>query len=289
VTTEAECSDTWTLAGVCDPNMCPQPQPDMKEIPAGTFTMGSPGGEPGRQADETEHSVTLTKAVLVATYEVTQLEWQAVMGWNVSNFPGVGRPVEMVSWYDAVSYCNLRSEADGFDAVYTIEDPIYSGDHIVSATVDWNQDANGYRLLTEAEWEYACRAGSAAAFCNGDITNIYCGPLDPNLDQVGWYCDNASDATHDVGGKTANAWGLKDMHGNVWEWCWDWYETYPAGPLTDPTGPASPPLVDPSRVLRGGCWFGNALTCRSAFRLDFASGPGAYSYSLGVRLARNAP
>jgi formylglycine-generating enzyme required for sulfatase activity len=233
--------------------------------PAGTFIMGSPTSEPGRYNDETQHEVTLTKAIYVSTYEVTQSEWQAVMGWNESFIQGAAKPVETLTWYDAVSYCNQRSTLDGYAPVYTIAGATYSGNHITSATVTWNQAANGYRLLTEAEWEYACRATSTTAFCNGAITNIACSPLDPNLDLVGWYCGNASSVTHDVGGKTANFWGLKDMHGNVWEWCWDWYGTYPAGPLTDPTGPASGSY----RVIRGGGWYDSAQNCRSANRYSY--------------------
>ncbi len=245
--------------------------------------MGSPTSEPGRLTNETQHEVTLTKAIYVSTYEVTQSEWQAVMGWNESYFPGAAKPVETLSWYDAVSYCNQRSTLDGLAPAYTIAGATYDGNHITSAAVTWNQAAKGYRLLTEAEWEYACRATSTTAFCNGAITNIDCSPLDPNLDQVGWYCGNASSTTHDVGGKTANAWGLKDMHGNVWEWCWDWYGTYPGGPLTDPTGPASGSY----RVVRGGSWDYDAQFCRSALR--------NYNYpvyvriNFGLRLSRTAP
>ncbi len=253
----------------------------MVLIPAGTFTMGSPTSEPGRVTDETQHQVTLTHAMYVSKYEVTQSEWQAVMGWNTH--PGVNRPVEVLTWYDAVSYCNLRSGGAGLTAAYTITGATYSGNHITNATVTWNQAANGYRLLTEAEWEYACRATSTTAFCNGAITNISCSPLDPNLDQVGWYCGNASSVTHDVGGKTANAWGLKDMHGNVLEWCWDWYGTYPTGPLTDPTGPASGSM----RVLRGGAWINSARYCRSATRSgDF---PHVMGGDIGLRLSMTAP
>ena len=147
----------------------------------------------------------------------------------------------------------------------------------------WNQSANGYRLLTEAEWEYACRATSQTAFCNGGITNIEFSPPDPNLDQVGWYHGNAGFQTHDVGGKAANAWGLKDMHGNVCEWCWDWNGSYPNGPVTDPVGPGS----GSSRVGRGGCWGYDARSCRSAFRAG--SWPGFRGGFLGLRLSRTAP
>ena len=252
-------------------------------LPPGTFTMGSPADEPGRDPDETPHLVTLTKAVYVATHEVTQSEWQSVMGWNESFFPGENRPVEWVTWFDCVSYCNQRSTQDGYTPAYSITDAAYSGPHIVAATVTWDQAADGYRLLTEAEWEYACRAGSQTAFCNGEITNAECSPLDPNLDLVGWYCGNASSATHDVGGKAGNAWGLQDIHGNVQNWCWDWHASYPAEPVTDPIGPPSGSY----RVYRGGSWYEYARHCRSAAR--FAYFPlSRYDY-LGLRLARTAP
>jgi formylglycine-generating enzyme required for sulfatase activity len=217
-------------------------------------------------------------------YEVTQSEWQAVMGWNTSWSPGANHPVEMVTWYDAVSYCNQRSAGEGLTAAYRITAATYTQNHITSATVTWNQAANGYRLLTEAEWEYACRATSTTAFCNGGITNISCSPLDPNLDQVGWYCGNASNVTHDVGGKTENAWGLKDMHGNVGEWCWDRYGTYPAGPVTDPTGPAS----GSNRILRGGGSDYTADGCRSAYR-GLGRDPGVNTGGPGLRLSMTAP
>jgi formylglycine-generating enzyme required for sulfatase activity len=255
----------------------------MVYVPAGTFIMGSPTDEPSRISNETQHQVTLTKAIYVSTYEVTQSEWQAVMGWNESSYQGVNRPVNQVTWYDAVSYCNQRSTAGGFVPAYTLTGVVYSGNHITDATVSWNQAANGYRLLTESEWEYACRATSTTAFCNGGITYIDCSPLDPNLDQVGWYCGNSPYSTHDVGGKMANAWGLKDMHGNVWEWCWDWVDYYPAGPLTDPIGPAS----SWGRVIRGGGLSGYARWCRSAFR--DGSNPYDRYVGVGFRLSRTAP
>jgi len=287
VTTQAACvsPSTWQGAGIsCTPNPCTA-QPGMVRISAGTFTMGSPTNEPGRSSNETQHQVTLTKAIYVSTYEVTQSEWQSVMGWNESRFPGNGKPVEQVTWFDAVSYCNQRSTRDGYTPAYTITGPTMDGNHITSATVTWNQAANGYRLLTEAEWEYACRATSTTAFCNGPITHSAydCGD-DPGLDLVGWYCGNASNTTHDCGSKTANAWGLKDMHGNVCEWCWDRWDgsDYPSGSVEDPLGPPS----GSSRVVRGGSWYSIALFCRSAFRNW--SYPYYRSSSVGLRLARTS-
>ncbi len=286
--TEDECMQAggvfhpeWTS---CAPNTCdPALPPGMVRVPAGTFLMGSPPDEPGRSSDETQHEVTLTRDLYVSVCEVTQSEWQSVMGWNESGFPGPSRPVERVTWFDAVSYCNQRSLSDGLTPVYTLTGVVYGGNHIMFATVTWNQAADGYRLLTESEWEYACRATSTTAFCNGGITNLYCDPLDPNLDQVGWYCSNASSQTHDVGGKTANAWGLQDMHGNVWEWCWDGYGTYPTGPVTDPIGPGSGFYP----VIRGGSWHYSAEECRSARRQQTSSGD-RYN-ELGFRLSRTAP
>jgi formylglycine-generating enzyme required for sulfatase activity len=220
--------------------------------------------EPGRVGHETQHQVTLTKSMYVSIHEVTQAEWQAVMNWNESSSTGADKPVEQVTWYDAVSYCNQRSSIEGLIAAYTITDPTYDGHHITNATVTWNQDTNGYRLLTEAEWEYTCRATTTSAFYNGAITYPEgCSPLDPNLDLVGWYCGNAS-TTHDVGGKPANTWGLKDMHGNVWEWCWDWFGEDYGGPATDPTGPTGP--TADGRVQLGGCYGIDAGPCRSAYR-----------------------
>jgi formylglycine-generating enzyme required for sulfatase activity len=252
-------------------------------VPAGTFTMGSPVGEPGRVSDETQHSVTLTDSVFVCTHEVRQSEWQSVMGWNESWFLGSDRPVEEVTWFDAAQYCNSLSARDGYSAAYAITGVVHGGNHITDATVTLVPSANGYRLLTEAEWEYACRASSSAAFCNGAITVLSCG-VDPNLTLVGWYCGNASGATHDVEGKGANAWGLKDMHGNVQEWCWDWYAGYPSGPVSDPVGPASGSY----RVLRGGSWLAYSQGCRSALRIG-GNVPSRRYYNIGLRVAKAAP
>ena len=138
-----------------------------------------------------------------------------------------------------------------------------------------------YRMPTEAEWEYACRAGSRAAFTNGTISQLKCGH-DPNLDRVGWYCGNAKDETQPVAQKEPNIWGLYDMHGNAWEWCQDWYEESPSGSNINPKGPAS----GTSKVFRGGGWGLTARSCRSAFRDNYA--PDLKCKLLGFRLVREA-
>jgi formylglycine-generating enzyme required for sulfatase activity len=244
--------------------------------------MGSPEGEPGHFSNETQHSVTLTDSLYVCRHEVTQSEWLSVMEVNDSWFQGSDRPVEEVTWFDAVQFCNSLSGRDGYNAAYRISDIVTSGNHIIEATVTLATHANGYRLLTEAEWEYACRASSTTAFCNGGITGLACND-EPNLTQVGWYCGNAAAATHDVEGKSANAWGLKDMHGNVQEWVWDWYAAYPAGPVTDPAGPDT----GSQRIQRGGSWLSSSQSCRSAVRTGNV--PGSRDKNVGLRLAKSVP
>jgi formylglycine-generating enzyme required for sulfatase activity len=242
---------------------------EMVAVEAGTFSMGSPAGEPNRQSNETQHSVTLTQGFLMAKYQVTQELYQAVVGSNPSSFTtGVTagevqakRPVEYVNWYSTLVFCNKLSIKEGFTPVYTISGrtdpsdwgtvPTSSSSTWNAATADWN--ANGYRLPTEAEWEYACRAGSTTAYNLGDSWN----------GDWGWYTDNSSSKTHEVGKKTPNAWGLYDMHGNVWEWCWDWYgENYytASGAGSDPRGPST----GSDRVSRGGSWSNDAQYLRSA-------------------------
>jgi formylglycine-generating enzyme required for sulfatase activity len=201
------------------------------------------------------------RSFYIGKYEVTQREYQEVMGTNPSNFKGDNLPVENVSWFDAVEYCNKRSQKEGLTPAYTIN----------GTNVTWNRNANGYRLPTEAEWEYACRAGTTTAYNTG--ANI--------SDNTGWYVANNGNRTHPVGQKPANAWGLYDMHGNVLEWCWDWYGNYPSTAQTDPTGASSG--VD--RVIRGGRWINSAQYVRSAVRS--VSTPSVRHNLLGFRVVRN--
>lgn len=221
-------------------------------IPDGSFMMGSPPEETGRDIDELQHKVTLSKHFYMQTTEVTQGQWRAVMGSNPSYFSKCGDdcPVERVSSQDAEEFARRLNRLEGGDM---------------------------YRLPTEAEWEYACRAGSATALANGEITVPGCG-VDGKLDAMGWYCGNANDATHPVAQKAPNAWGLYDMHGNVWEWCRDWVGYYPSGHVTDPTGPETGPL----RARRGGSWIDTVERCRSANR--FYETPGARKELNGFRL-----
>lgn len=210
-------------------------------IPAGKFTMGSPASEDGRSSDETQHEVTLTRPFELMVTPVTQALWQAVMGNNPSHFKGPDLPVETVSWEDVQGFIRKLNQMLGIKSL---------------------------RLPTEAEWEYACRAGTTGARY-GD------------LDKVAWYSGNSSSNTHPVGKKAPNAWGLHDMLGNVWEWCQDWYGTYPSGPVKDPTGPAS----GSARVRRGGGWRLGAGFVRAAYRNG--SDPGYRDNFLGFRLARS--
>ena len=233
-------------------------------IQGGTFTMGSPANEPNRGSNEgPQHQVTVS-SFYMGKYEVTQKEYQEIMGTNPSYSKGDNLPVETVSWFDAIEYCNKRSQKEGLTPAYSISG---TGDN---RTVSWNRNANGYRLPTEAEWEYACRAGTTTVYNTGANIN----------DNTGWYNSNSGRKTHPVGQKSANAWGLYDMHGNVWEWCWDWYGDYSSGSQTDPMGASS----GTDRVHRGGCWGNSAGYLRSAIR-DF-NDPSCRYGSLGFRLVR---
>jgi formylglycine-generating enzyme required for sulfatase activity len=235
------------------------------------FTMGSPPHEPGREDDEVLHSVLLSYPVIAATHEVTQAEWGEVMpaGSDPSQHVGDDRPVDSVTWYEAVAYCNARSLADGLDPVYTIDGIAVTPDPL----------ADGWRLPTEAEWEYLCRAGTETALAGGDLAELNC-RLDPTLDDLGWYCGNAPTGPQPVAQKSANAFGLHDMHGNLREWCWDWYGPVAGDVVTDPTGPGS----GVERVCRGGSWYNTAQECRSAARE--ALPPDSADDTVGFRVVR---
>jgi formylglycine-generating enzyme required for sulfatase activity len=224
-------------------------------IPKGTFMMGSPESEEGRKENETQHEVTISKDYYLGVTEVTQAQYEKVIGKNPSYYQGaiVGNenadlPVEQVSWDDAVEFCKKLSE---------LPEEIKAG--------------RVYRLPTEAQWEYACRAGSKTAYSFDDEEGL--------LPEHGWFNRNSSNRTHTVGLLEPNAWGLYDMHGNVWEWCSDWYEEYPKGAVGDPTGPSK----GAHRVFRGGSWSDVAASCGSGDRSwDDPSFRGSI---LGFRLA----
>ena len=218
---------------------------EMRKIPAGSFTMGSPTSEPGRwSGNETQHEVTLTKDYWLGTFEVTQAQWQAVMGNNPSYFNGDDLPVGHVSWEDAKEFCEKLNN-DSF-----VKKP------------------KGYLfdLPTEAQWEYACRAGTATAYYG-------------NVEGIAWYGGNSDGEIQPVGRKKPNAWGLYDMHGNVCEWCRDWFEDDYADDPEFLRRQAS----GSRRVCRGGCWNNPAELCRSAKR--GGRSPDRQSHDLGFRLA----
>jgi formylglycine-generating enzyme required for sulfatase activity len=222
-------------------------------IPAGEFTMGSSASDKQRESDEKQHKVKILKPFYLQTTEVTQAQWKAVMGNNPSHFKGDDLPVEQVSWDDVQEFLKKLSRKERVK----------------------------YRLPTEVQWEYVCRAGSTGRFCFGDD--------DSKLGEYAWYVPNSLKKTYPVGMKKPNAWGLYDMHGNVWEWCQDWYDKdyYGKSPANDPQGPSSGSL----RVLRGGswgsgAWSGYARSCRSANR--YWGEPTIPVSSIGFRVSRSS-
>ena len=219
---------------------------DLTLIKPGTFQMGSPNSEPGRQADETAHSVTLDRQFYLGVSEVTQQQYEAVMGANPSQFKDPKAPVESVSWEDAQAFC------EKLNALAKAHLP--EGMHV--------------KLPTEAQWERACRAGTATAFYTGN--SIGADDANFNGDEVYGSEPKGLDRkrTTPVEAFKPNAFGLFDMHGNVWEWCADWYGEYDAGNGVNPSGPAT----GSERVLRGGAWIAGAANCRSACRNHAAAG-----------------
>jgi formylglycine-generating enzyme required for sulfatase activity len=218
---------------------------NMVWIAPASFQMGDATGR-GRADEKPVHEVRLATGYWLGESEVTQEQWQAVMGTNPSHFKGPNLPVEGVSWNDAVEYCQKLTQRERAAGR-------------LRAGVE-------YRLPTEAQWEYACRARSTGDY-GGD------------LEAMAWHDSNSGGRTHEVKTKRPNAWGLYDMHGNVWEWCSDWYGSYSAGLQVDPKGPGT----GPARVVRGGSWNDSGPNCRSARRLS--STPEARSNFLGFRLA----
>lgn len=251
-------------------------------IPGGTFRMGSPEDEAWRSADETQHTVTVSDFYM-SCYEVTQAEYEAVTGENPSNFSGADMPVENVTWLEAAVYCNARSAAEGLTPAYRID----------GQKVSWNRSADGYRLPTEAEWEYACRAGTETPFYmenspgaeDANYYGHYPYMIEKNYFSQGNLAVQPGEyrqTTVAVGSFDANPFGLYDMHGNVGEWTWDLYGAYPEEDQTDPTGAES----GTRRVYRGGGWNDFAKNMRSAYRAMMDQDKG--SFNVGIRLVRNA-
>src|SRR5262245_50854219 len=223
--------------------------------PPGEFVMGSPTEETGRDPDEGPQTrVIISRGLWIGKFEVTQGEYQKVMGTNPSNGTGdANRPVERVSWFEAVEYCKKLNQACEDQAKLP--------------------DGYAYRLPTEAEWEYACRAGATTRFSYGEDRNA------TQLSDYAWFTRNSDSMTHPVGAKQPNRWGLFDLHGNVWEWCLDrWEDSLRVGTITNSATVATGTL----RVARGGSWLYEAKACRSANRDDY--GPWDRCSDIGFRV-----
>ena len=209
----------------------------LRLIPAGEFMMGAvPDDREAESSEKPQHRVEITKPFYLGVCEVTQEEWQRVMENRPSSFQGSTRPVESVSWEDAVAFCEVLSTTEGVT----------------------------YRLPTEAEWEYACRSATTTRYYWG-------GDMD---DDFAWHDENSGGETHPTAQKQPNAWGMHDMSGNVWEWCGDWFDEnyYRQSPAQDPEGPAA----GMSRVVRGGSWYNYPKNLRSSSRFGFRPDKGNY-------------
>ena len=213
---------------------------EMVLIAGGSFEMGSNAGD---QIDETPHTVYVD-SFYIDKYEVTQEEYERVTGTNPSRWKGEANPVEQIRWKDAIEYCNARSRLESLQPAYDEQ------------TWQCDFEASGYRLPTEAEWEYTARAGTSTAYCFGDDRT--------QLGRHAWFKENCTRGPLPVGQKGPNPWGLYDMYGNVWEWCHDYYgeDYYEQSPENNPRGPGS----GQTRVVRGGCWNSRPDMCRSSYR-----------------------
>ncbi len=225
----------------------------MRLIPPGTYRRGSPLAEDGRRANERPHTVHIRHTIYMAATETTQQQYEEIMGANPSSVRE-GRehtPVDSMTFGEAVTFCNRLSEREGLEPVYEQEGNVWVAYH----------ERNGYRLPLEAEWEYAARATTEDAF--------YTGPIEPrsqgrrNLWRAAWYSDTSRGRPREVGQREPNGWGLYDILGNVWEWCWDWYADYP---LTSDFDLRGPERSNQGRVIRGGGWYDRKERCRVAYR-----------------------
>ncbi|MCD4654345.1 SUMF1/EgtB/PvdO family nonheme iron enzyme [bacterium] len=272
---------------------------NMRYVPNGTFTQGSPGSEACRSSSETQFIHTLTRNLAVMETEVTRQMWSDLLSsqpslpadpTNLSYGSGMSNPVQSITWYEAVLFSNLLSIQNGYTPCYYRDSGFTD---VVDATDYINDDhycdfsVDGYRLATEGEWEYFCRAGTTGAFsCTEtnyssttcEFPHCQSGEFSV-LEQHAVYCANDPGTTVSVGSKLSNPWNLKDVHGNVWEWCWDSYGAYPVGSETDYEGAGSGPY----RLLRGGSWGFYAQVCRSALRNH---GLGGSDSAIGFRLVR---